>query len=126
MAKILIVDDSETLRSQLRKALEEAGHEVVEGYDGVNGLETLNSNPDVELILCDVNMPEMDGLEMVRLVHLEDDLKGIPILMLTTEASKASKEIGKDAGVVAWITKPFKSEKVISAVERVLKRRKKA
>ena len=53
MAKILIVDDSETLRSQLRKALEEAGHEVVEGYDGVNGLETLNSNPDVELILYD-------------------------------------------------------------------------
>ena len=97
MSKILIVDDSETLRSQLRKSLEEAGHEVVEGYDGVNGLETLNANPDVELILCDVNMPDMDGLEMVRLVHGDEELTGIPILMLTTEASKSSKEIGKDA-----------------------------
>ena len=96
-------------------------------YADILGLEEMKRSKDkIDIVLCDVNMPEMDGLEMVRLVHLEDDLKGIPILMLTTEASKASKEIGKDAGVVAWITKPFKSEKVISAVQRVLKRRKKA
>tara|TARA_B100000683_G_scaffold240235_1_gene247287 strand:- start:126 stop:509 length:384 start_codon:yes stop_codon:yes gene_type:complete len=123
---ILIIDDSETVRVQLQRAFAEADYEVIEAENGRLGLEALKDSKDkIDIVLCDVNMPEMDGLEMVRLVHLDDVLKDIPILMLTTEASKASKEIGKDAGVVAWITKPFKSEKVLSAVERVLKRKKK-
>ena len=126
MRTILIIDDSETVRVQLQRAFAEADYEVVEAENGRLGLEALKMSKDkIDIVLCDVNMPEMDGLEMVRLVHLDDDLKDIPILMLTTEASKASKEIGKGAGVVAWITKPFKSEKVVSAVERVLKRRNK-
>jgi len=120
MAKILIVDDSETLRSQLRKALEEAGHEVVEGYDGVNGLETLNSNPDVELILCDVNMPEMDGLTMLGKVSENDSFNKIPIFMLTTESNADMKEKGKAVGVKAWVTKPFVPEKLLGAVKKVL------
>ena len=120
MAKILIVDDSETLRSQLRKALEEAGPEVVEGYDGVNGLETLNSNPDVQLILCDVNMPEMDGLTMLGKVAENDSFNKIPIFMLTTESNADMKEKGKAVGVKAWVTKPFVPEKLLGAVKKVL------
>ncbi len=126
MSTVLVVDDSETVRVQLHRAFEEAGYEVLEAENGRLGLEEMRRSKDkIDIVLCDVNMPEMDGLEMVRQVHLEDDLKDIPILMLTTEASKASKEVGKGAGVVAWITKPFKSPKVIGAVERVLKKRKK-
>ena len=126
MSTVLVIDDSETVRVQLLRAFEEAGYEVLEAENGRLGLEEMKKSKDkIDIVLCDVNMPEMDGLEMVRQVHVEEDLRNIPILMLTTEASKASKEIGKDAGVVAWITKPFKSEKVIGAVERILKKHKK-
>ena len=127
MSTILIIDDSETVRVQLVREFDTCGYEVLEAENGRLGLDVLKKSKDkIDIVLCDVNMPEMDGLEMVRLVHGDEELKGIPILMLTTEASKASKEIGKDAGVVAWITKPFKPEKVVGAVERILKRKNKA
>ena len=121
----MVIDDSETVRIKITQIIKDKGHEVIEAENGQIALDIITKALDIDFCICDINMPEMDGLEMVRLVHLDDVLKDIPILMLTTEASKASKEIGKDAGVVAWITKPFKSEKVLSAVERVLKRKKK-
>ena len=120
-----VIDDSETVRIKITQIIKDKGHEVIEAENGQIALDIITNSLGIDFCICDINMPEMDGLEMVRLVHLDDVLKDIPILMLTTEASKASKEIGKDAGVVAWITKPFKSEKVLSAVERVLKRKKK-
>jgi two-component system, chemotaxis family, chemotaxis protein CheY len=122
MAKILIVDDSETLRTQLRKTLEEASHEVLEGYDGVNGLETLRANPDVQLILCDVNMPEMDGITMCSKVHEDDGLNKIPIFMLTTESNPEMKAKGKEVGVKAWVTKPFVATKLLAAIEKITSR----
>ena len=120
MAKILIVDDSETLRTQLKKTLEDAGHSVVEGCDGVKGLEALRSNDDIKLILCDVNMPEMDGLTMCQKVHEDDALNKIPIFMLTTESNPDMKTKGKAAGVKAWVTKPFVPEKLLTAINKIL------
>ena len=119
MAKILIVDDSETLRIQLRKILESNSHEVVEGCDGMKGLEALESNDGIDLILCDVNMPEMDGLTMVEKVHENDKFNQIPIFMLTTESSPEMKMRGKAAGVRAWVTKPFVEKKLMAAVTKI-------
>ena len=119
MAKILVVDDSETLRNQLRKILDEAGHQVSEAFDGVNGLEVLQNNAGIQLIICDVNMPRMDGLTMCQKVHESPALSKIPIFMLTTESNLDMKAKGKEAGVLAWITKPFSAPKLVSAVEKV-------
>lgn len=120
MAKILVVDDSETLRSQIRKDLETAGHAVVEAYDGLNGIEMLDGNKDTQLILCDVNMPRMDGLTMCGKVHTTPGYDKIPIFMLTTESNPEMKAKGKDSGVVAWITKPYAAPKLLAAVEKIL------
>ncbi len=119
MAKILVVDDSEMLRSQLKKVLSDAGHQVVEGVDGLNGIEVLEANKDVKLILCDVNMPRMNGIAMCQKVHADAVLGKIPIFMLTTESNPDMKAKGKEAGVIAWITKPFVEDKLIAAVNKV-------
>jgi two-component system, chemotaxis family, chemotaxis protein CheY len=120
MAKILIVDDSETLRTQLRSQLEESGYTVIEGHDGVDGLEKLTAQSTVDLIICDVNMPNMDGLTMVTKVRQNDAWKTIPILMLTTETSADMKAKAKEIGIRAWVTKPYVPEKLLMAIQKVL------
>ncbi len=120
MPKILIVDDSETLRTQVRQILQEAGYQVIEGVDGLSGLEVLQENPDTHLIICDVNMPKMDGLTMCQRIHENQNLNKIPIFMMTTEANPDIKQRGKAAGVVAWVTKPFVEVKLMSAIKKVL------
>ncbi|MBY0472261.1 response regulator [bacterium] len=120
--KILVVDDSETLRVQLKQDLEKGGFQVVEGVDGVNGIEVLEKNKDVALIVCDVNMPNMDGLTMCSKVHQTAEFKAIPIFMLTTESGPEMKAKGKEAGVIAWITKPYVAEKMLAAIGKVLKK----
>jgi two-component system chemotaxis response regulator CheY len=121
MAKILVVDDSETLRGQLKTSLEASGYSVVEGQDGLHGIEVLNANPDVKLIFSDVNMPNMDGLTMCEKIHADAKFASIPIFMLTTESNADLKTRGKAAGVVAWITKPFVADKVVEGVKKVVK-----
>ena len=123
MSTVLIVDDSETVRIQLKRVFIENDFDVLEAENGRVGLDVLKNNASkIDVILCDVNMPEMDGLEMVRLVSEIEELSKIPIFMLTTEASKVSKEIGKDAGVKAWITKPFKPDKVLNAINKYMQK----
>lgn len=119
MAKILIVDDSEAIRIQLRKDLESRGHLVTEGVDGMDGLIQLNNAQDTELIICDVNMPKMDGLSMVSKISQEPKFAQIKIFMLTTEGSIDMKTRGKQAGVKAWITKPYIPEKLLSAIDKI-------
>jgi two-component system chemotaxis response regulator CheY len=119
MAKIMVVDDSETVRIEVKKAIESGGHSVVEAFDGVNGLEVLGKNTDVALIICDVNMPNMDGIAMCQKVHANPQTGKIPIFMLTTEASPEMKAKGKEAGVIAWITKPFVQDKLLAAINKV-------
>jgi len=123
MAKILIVDDSETLRIQLREALELAGHSVVEGVDGGDGLKVAQANPDIKMVITDFNMPQMDGVTMAGKLRAISAFSKIPILMLTTEATPDIKAAGKNAGILAWIVKPLVPAKVIPAIEKVLGRK---
>ena len=119
MALILVVDDSETIRRQIKTLLEGAGHRVLEGLDGIDGLELAKSTPNLNLILCDVNMPRLDGVSMCMKLKQESGVPSVPIFMLTTESSPEMKAKGKEAGVLAWITKPFTDAKLLAAVEKI-------
>jgi two-component system, chemotaxis family, chemotaxis protein CheY len=118
--KIMIVDDSETLRAQLRRDLESKQYQVIEGVDGMNGLDLLAANPDVKLIISDVNMPRLDGLSMTKKIHDDEKYKTIPVIIMTTEMSADLKAKGKDAGVRAWITKPYVAEKLLAAIGKII------
>jgi two-component system, chemotaxis family, chemotaxis protein CheY len=120
MAKILIVDDSDVLRMELREALESGGYEVVEGVNGLDGIAKAKENKDISLLISDVNMPEMDGISMCKAIHSDPEFTSVPKFVLTTEASAELKAAGKDAGVMLWIVKPFNKEKVLSVVAKVL------
>ncbi|MBC7660056.1 MAG: response regulator [Chitinophagaceae bacterium] len=122
MAKILIVDDSETLRIQLREALEDAGHTVIEGVDGADGLRSATENLDLRMIITDFNMPFMDGVTLAMKIREMPSFATIPILMLTTEATPEIKAAGKEAGILAWIVKPLIPSKVMPAIEKILAR----
>ena len=126
MAKILIVDDSDILRIELRETLEAGGHSVIEGVNGVDGLDKARSNSDIDLLISDVNMPEMDGITMCKAVRALPQHAGLPMFMLTTEASSELKAAGKEAGVMLWIVKPFNRTKITEVVAKVLYMRKAA
>lgn len=120
-ANVLIVDDSRTVRMMLRTTLESAGHHVTEAYDGVNAIATLqNVKPD--LIITDVNMPEMDGITLVRELRNRPDLPRIPILILTTVTDQEMKEKGRQAGATGWMCKPFQPDQLTAVVQKVLTR----
>lgn len=123
MAKVLVVDDSETARVQVKMDLLEAGHQVLEAENGVKGLEVLNANKDVQLVISDVNMPEMDGLSMCEEIAGNGELNKIPIIMLTTQCGDDMKARGKKSGVVAWINKPHKASTLVSGIEKILSRK---
>ena len=116
--KILIVDDSKTIRQQVSFTLVKGGFVVVEGEDGKDGIAKLQANPDVCLILSDVNMPNMNGLEMIEAIQ-RDALSAVPIVMLTTEGSPELIERAKKAGAKGWLVKPFKPDQLISAVTKL-------
>lgn len=123
MANILIVDDSETVRTQLGNDLAGVGHSIWEAGNGLEALKLLADNSHgIELIFCDVNMPEMDGLTMCREIHKAPLLSRIPIFMLTTQTSAEMKTEGKAAGVVAWIVKPYDKMKLLGGVAKILAR----
>ena len=123
MARILIVDDSETLRGQVKSDLVLAGYETLEAADGINGLEVFSANSgNINLILCDVNMPRLDGLSMISKLFESNGGKIPPVFMLTTECSPEMKSKGKSVGVVAWITKPYAKEKLTLAVAKALEK----
>jgi two-component system chemotaxis response regulator CheY len=98
--------------------LREAGYAVVEAVDGKDALTKLSGS--IDLIISDVNMPEMNGIELVRNVRASGAYKYVPILMLTTESQPAMKQEGKAAGATGWIVKPFRPDQLISVVQRVL------
>ena len=119
MGKILIVDDSNLIRSVTAKATEEAGHEPILAINGEDGLEILRSE-EIDLIFSDVNMPVMDGIEMVKQIKQDDSLKFIPIVMFTTESDPDLKAKGRELGVKAWMVKPFSKEKFILAIKKLI------
>jgi len=120
MAKrIMVVDDSATLRGAVCGALNDAGYEVVEATDGKDALEKLDGRP-LDLMICDVLMPGMDGIALVKEVKRLADYRFVPIIMLTTESSEESKEAGQIAGAKAWVVKPFRPAQILRAVSKLM------
>lgn len=119
MSRILAVDDSASMRQMVAYTLQQAGFEVAEAADGVEGL-ALAQKERFNLVLCDVNMPNMDGLSMVRALRQVPDYKFTPMLMLTTESGPEKKAEGKAAGATGWLVKPFNPEQLIATVNKVL------
>ena len=103
---VLTVDDSASMRSTVRDLLEELGHAVVEAEDGLAGLEALEGSA-VDLVITDLNMPRMNGLDFIRKVRADGRYAGLPIVMLTTEGNADKMREGKEAGASGWIVKPF-------------------
>lgn len=123
MKKILVVDDSQTIREQIRQALAPAGYDIVEAYDGRDGLEKIRSCQDLRLVLCDVNMPNMTGLEMIEQLRGEAAASGNaaapPVIMLTSEGQPSLIRRAREAGAKGWIVKPFKVELLVAAINKV-------
>lgn len=119
MTTILAVDDSASMRQMVSFTLKQAGYEVVEACDGVEALDIARSRA-VNLVLTDVNMPNMDGLTLVRELRQLEAYKFVPMLVLTTEAGQDKKMQGKQAGATGWLVKPFNPEKLLTTIAKVL------
>lgn len=119
MANVLVVDDSSTVRNEVSQFLRSNGFQVAVAVDGHDGLEQLKQDSGIKLIVCDVNMPNMDGLTMVERVRSDLGRHGVNIVMLTTESSPAMKERGKAAGVKGWIVKPFNGAAVLGSLQKL-------
>ncbi len=116
---ILIVDDSSSVRTVLKASLKGAGYSVIEGVDGQDGIAQL-SGQKVHLIISDVNMPKMNGIEMVKHIKQMPNYRFTPICMLTTESEQSKMAEGKAAGAKAWIVKPFQPPKLLDAVSKLV------
>ena len=119
MNSILIVDDSASIRQTVKIALGGQGHSVSEACDGADGLNKAKSGK-YELVITDLNMPNMDGLSMIKKMRTLPAYAGIPILFLTTESDTGLKQEAKAAGATGWVTKPFDSEQLCRIVTKVL------
>lgn len=115
---IMVVDDSGSFRTVVKLALQKAGFAVVEAVDGQDATEKLGTTKP-NLIVCDVNMPRMDGLSFARHVKASAVHRFTPMIMLTTESQQSKKDEGRAAGVRAWITKPFQPSQLVDAVQRL-------
>lgn len=120
MAKILAVDDSASMRQMVSFTLKGAGHVVLEASDGVEALKLAKSQADVDLVISDINMPNMDGIALIKELRTIADYKFTPILMLTTESGTDKKSEGKAAGATGWIVKPFNPDQLLATINKVL------
>lgn len=116
--KVLTVDDSKTMRDMVAFTLKGAGFDVIEAEDGVKALSALNGT-SVDLVITDINMPNMDGVTLVRQLRAKPAFKSTPILILTTEGGDDKKADGRAAGATGWIVKPFAPDKLLSVVNKV-------
>ena len=118
---IMIIDDSASIRLVVSIALKKAGYDVLEAEDGEDALNKLTGQK-VHLIVCDVNMPNMDGISFLKAVKQNQSYKFTPIIMLTTESQEEKKQEGRAAGAKAWVVKPFKPDRMIAAIEKLILR----
>ena len=119
---ILIIDDSESIRELIGYTLENAGyivHKAVNGKDGVESLQKIGET--ISLIITDLFMPEMDGIDLIKKVRADDNYQFVPIIMLTTESHIEKKLEAKKAGVTGWMVKPFEQETLLKIVHRVIR-----
>ena len=120
MANILTVDDSPSIRQMIKVVLAPAGHNVTEAGDGAQGLAKAKSTK-FDLVITDLNMPIMNGLELIRALRALPAMVGLPIVFLTTESSDTVKQEAKKAGATGWITKPFKQEQLLAVVSKLVR-----
>jgi two-component system chemotaxis response regulator CheY len=116
---ILAVDDSASMRQMVGHTLRSAGYEVLEAADGVEALEVARGKV-VDVVITDVNMPNMDGISLVREVKKHPTYKFTPIIMLTTESGENRKQEGQAAGAKAWVVKPFQPQQMLAAVSKLI------
>ena len=120
MSKVIMTaDDSASIRQMVSFTLKKEGYDVIEAVDGKDALAKLN--PSVKMLITDLNMPNLDGIELIKQVRANPTFKFIPIIMLTTESQDSKKQEGKTAGATGWIVKPFKPEQLVAVVKKVLK-----
>jgi two-component system chemotaxis response regulator CheY len=117
--KIMTVDDSASVRQMVAFTLKGAGYEVCEAQDGQDALKKLTGAP-VQMVITDLNMPNMNGLELIKALRTKAEFKFVPIVFLTTESQSDKKDAAKAAGATGWIVKPFKPEQLLGVVKKVL------
>jgi len=115
---ILTVDDSASVRQMVRFTLSDAGYTVMEAVDGKDALAKLTS--PVNLVITDLNMPNLDGIGLIRNLRANPALKGLPIIMLTTESQESRKQEGKASVATGWIVKPFTKQQMLAVVKRIV------
>jgi two-component system chemotaxis response regulator CheY len=120
MTKVLVVDDSNSIRDMVSFTLKSAGYETVEAKDGLDGLNKAKTGT-FDLVISDVNMPNMDGITLCQELRSLPTFKFTPILMLTTESSGDMKMRGKSVGATGWLVKPFNPEKLLATIKRVVR-----
>jgi two-component system chemotaxis response regulator CheY len=118
--RVLIVDDSATVRQQVSQALTEAGFEVVEASDGQVGAETIDRDASISAVICDLNMPRMNGIEMLTAVKSQPRHAALPILMLTTDGQPSLIKKAKELGARGWIVKPFKPAQLVAVAHKLV------
>ncbi len=116
--RILTIDDSKTMRDMLMLTLADAGFDVIQAVDGKDGIDMLERE-NVDVVITDINMPRMDGYEVVRQLRARPEHKTTPILVLTTESEVDKKNIAREAGATGWLVKPFDPERLIATVRKV-------
>ncbi len=120
MSKVVMtVDDSSSVRQMVGFTLRNAGYEVIEAVDGRDAMSKL-AGAHVHMVITDLNMPNMDGISLIRSIRASQACKFVPIIMLTTESQASKKQEGKEAGATGWIVKPFKPEQLLAVVKKVL------
>ena len=119
MATILAVDDSASIRQMVSFTIKGAGYDVVEANDGVDALSKAKSQK-FDLVITDVNMPNMDGISLIKELRALANYKFTPLLMLTTESGAEKKTEGKSAGATGWIVKPFNPDQLLNTIKKVL------
>jgi two-component system, chemotaxis family, chemotaxis protein CheY len=119
MANILTADDTATMRQMISFTLGSAGHEVMQASDGAEAL-ALARTRKFDLVIADINMPNMDGISLVKSLRTLADYQFTPILILTTESQMERRQEGKSAGATGWIVKPFNPEQLLTIVKKVL------
>jgi two-component system chemotaxis response regulator CheY len=117
---VLVVDDSPTMRQMVAFTLSNAGFTVVEAGNGKEAMGKISGGTKPDLVVTDLNMPEMDGITLIQEIRKNAALKFMPILMLTTESSDDKKKAGQAAGATGWVVKPFNPEQMLKVIQKVL------
>ncbi|MBI5491383.1 MAG: response regulator [Deltaproteobacteria bacterium] len=117
--KILVVDDCETTRKLLSYIIRDKGYKIVGASNGIEALEVMAANP-VDLVVTDLNMPQMNGFELSRSLREQAEYRELPIIMITTEAGESDRKTGMEAGVTTYLCKPISPQRLLYEIEKLI------